>query len=124
MKPSWVIDYGDSIPFEIQAMQKSGELSEDDFVMIRYWIKQVKSYGPNSLRQTRKLSDFFPLNITDEILDRDCSERNFWNDHDLFGIWSGYRSSSFSRLGRIIYKIENEQLKVVKVEKITPNHSY
>ena len=62
--------------------------------------------------------------LKDEMLDRESSDLNFWNDHDLTGEWIGHRSSSFSRLGRIIYKIEDGQIKIVKVVKITATHQY
>jgi hypothetical protein len=36
----------------------------------------------------------------------------------------GQRSSSYSRLGRIIYTIKDGEVRVVEVLKITPDHKY
>ncbi|MFN7904040.1 MAG: hypothetical protein ACK5P5_02550 [Pseudobdellovibrionaceae bacterium] len=62
--------------------------------------------------------------MDDSKLSRTCRDVNFWNDHELVGKWKGHRSSSFSKLGRIIYKIEDCKVKLVKVMKITATHGY
>jgi mRNA-degrading endonuclease YafQ of YafQ-DinJ toxin-antitoxin module len=85
---------------EIKLQFKSGLLTEDDREIIATWIKQVKEFGPESLRSS-----------------------NFWYDHALDGKWDGFRSSAFSFSGRIIYKIENKQI-IVKVVRVTSTHDY
>lgn len=47
----------------------------------------------------------------------------YWNDHILKGERSGERSSSYSKSGRIIYKLVKNKV-VIKVLKITPDHDY
>jgi len=79
----------------------SDKLTEDDRQVIRDWAKTIKKYGPNKL-----------LERPDK-----------WADHALSGKWAGYRSSSFSFKGRIIYKIINEII-TVTVVRITPDHNY
>jgi mRNA-degrading endonuclease YafQ of YafQ-DinJ toxin-antitoxin module len=78
-------------------------LSEDDRRVLSICIKQVKKHGSDSLREG-------------------CHLKN-WNDHDLDRKWTGYRASSYSFSGRIIYKVE-DKLITVKVVRITPEHDY
>jgi mRNA-degrading endonuclease YafQ of YafQ-DinJ toxin-antitoxin module len=83
----------------------------------------VEGFGPISLRKTWSLQE--AVKGSDEsTLGRQESDVNFWNDHELVKEWAGHRSSSFSKTGRIIYKIEDEQIKIVRVVKITGTHSY
>lgn len=79
---------------------KEGLISKDDNKIILKWIEIVESFGPDQLLKSK-----------------------FWNDHPLHGEWEGCRSSSFSNLGRIIYKIKNKKL-IVSVIKVTPDHNY
>src|SRR4051794_20855940 len=79
----------------------SKELSNDDRQVIRDWAKTVQKYGP------------------EKLLERPDK----WADYALDGKWLGYRASSFSFKGRIIYKIDNHII-TVTVVKITPKHDY
>ncbi len=88
---------------EIKELLKQGLLTEDDKRVISIWIKQVKKHGPDLLRQERNQSN--------------------WNDHDLDRKWSGYRASSYSFSGRIIYKVENKIVTVIVV-RVTSDHNY
>jgi mRNA-degrading endonuclease YafQ of YafQ-DinJ toxin-antitoxin module len=99
----WKVLFTEKCEKEIRGLLKSGLLSEDDRRVLSIWIKQVKKHGPDSLREGSHL--------------------NNWNDHDLDRKWSGYRASSYSFSGRIIYKVENEVI-TVKVVRITPEHDY
>lgn len=99
----WKVLFTETCEKEIREFLKSGTLSEDDRRVLSIWIKQVKNHGPDSLREGSGL--------------------NNWNDHDLDRKWSGYRSSSYSFSGRIIYKVE-DQIVTVKVVRITPEHDY
>lgn len=110
MKPLWTAIYE--------------SIDVDDFDLLKRWLTQVENFGPSSLRKTKRIDDFNPLYVTDAILNREESLSNFWHDHDLTREWLGYRSSSFGQLGRVIYKIENNELKIVKVEKVTATHNY
>jgi mRNA-degrading endonuclease YafQ of YafQ-DinJ toxin-antitoxin module len=86
-------------------------------------VRQVEGFGPVSLRKTWNLKEA-TKGIDEAVLYRQESDVNFWNDHGLLDEWTGHRSSSFSRKGRIIYKIEDEQIKIVRVVKITGTHSF
>lgn len=69
---------------------KAIDFSEDESFIISSWIRFVEKYGPY------KLSDFNIIDIRDHSLTRQRK-------------WSGHRSSSFSKRGRIIYKIFDEK---------------
>ena len=79
----------------------SRKLSSEDREIIYKWAKEVESYGPDAL----------------------LKKPGVWADHPLFGEWEGYRASSFSYSGRIIYRIENQIITVVVV-RISPDHDY
>ncbi len=85
---------------ELLKQKKSGDLSNDDLILIRTWISEMSNFGPDYIES--------------------CGH---WNDHKLIGNRSGQRSSSFSSFGRIIYKIKNNQI-VISVVKITVDHDY
>ena len=79
----------------------SNALSEDDRRVIYEWAKLVRDHGPNELHK----------------------QPSVWADHELYDDWEGYRASSFSYKGRIIYKVENK-IVTVTVVRITPDHNY
>jgi mRNA-degrading endonuclease YafQ of YafQ-DinJ toxin-antitoxin module len=81
-------------------MTRSSALSEGDKLVITDWAKTMQKHGPEKLRAEDR-----------------------WNDHDLSGAWAGYRASSFSPAGRIIYKII-ENVICVAVVRITTTHDY
>lgn len=85
---------------ELETLVRSGILSEADQFIIASWTRQVIFHGPESLRNDLK-----------------------WADHALMDEWEGYRSSSFSVSGRIIYCIEGKTVRV-KVARITHEHDY
>lgn len=85
---------------ESEKLISGGKLSEDDRRVITTWIRQVTFHGPESIQRDGK-----------------------WADHELVDDWAGYRSSSFSNTGRIIYKIEKDVVKV-KIARITTEHDY
>jgi mRNA-degrading endonuclease YafQ of YafQ-DinJ toxin-antitoxin module len=125
LKTLWKVQYDEGqFELDLKALILKGEIESDDFEIIRKWINQVEKHGPHSLRKTKRIDDFHPMNLTNKILNRPEVFNNFWHDHDLYGKWNGYRSSAFSQMGRIIYKIENNELKIVKVEKLTATHNY
>ena len=68
-------------------------------------MRQVEGFGPVSLCKTWDLKEA-TQSLDDSILSRQESVVNFWNDHELVNEWVGHRSSSFSKMGRIVYKIE------------------
>jgi mRNA-degrading endonuclease YafQ of YafQ-DinJ toxin-antitoxin module len=96
-----------SIEFESQAVQKeveelikSKKLTADDQAIIHAWTRQISHQGPESIQGDFK-----------------------WADHPLEGEWEGYRSSSFSNKGRIIYRILEKKI-IIKIARITDEHDY
>lgn len=99
----WKVLFTEKCEKEIRDLMKRGVLSEDDRRVLSIWIKQVKKHGPDSLREGSNL--------------------NNWNDHRLDRKWIGYRASSYSFSGRIIYKVE-DKIVTVKVFRVSPDHDY
>ena len=85
---------------EVENLLKSKKLSNEDRIVISTWIRQISEEGPESIQKERR-----------------------WDDHELFDNWAGYRSSCFSYSGRIIYKIENDIVKIL-ISRITSEHDY
>jgi mRNA-degrading endonuclease YafQ of YafQ-DinJ toxin-antitoxin module len=119
----WTVKEDKNVGEALKKAFRAGEISLEDIEIIRVWVRQVEGFGPASLCKTWSLKEASQT-LDDSVLSREGSDVNFWNDHELVSEWAGHRSSSFSRLGRIIYKIEDEQIKIVKVVKITGTHSY
>ncbi len=80
---------------------QSKELTEEDKVVIRLWAEMVALHGPSRLLE----------------------RADIWADHPLHGEWEGYRSSSFSYKGRIIYKVEDKIITILVV-RISVEHNY
>ena len=116
----WDIERDAAVDASMKSDFNEGNLTKEDITVIGAWVDQVEAYGPDSLRQVWTSKDM----MSAEVLDREPSVVNLWNDHDLEGDLKGGRSSSFSKLGRIIYKIESGKIRVVRVLKVTPNHKY
>ena len=85
---------------ELLKQKKSGDLSNDDLIIIRTWFSEMTNFGPDYIESCR------------------C-----WNDHALEEDRVGQRSSSFSSSGRIIYKVKNNKIEI-SVVKITADHDY
>ena len=77
------------------------DLTQEDKVVIQIWAKFVKKNGPDALQ----------------------ARPGMWADHALYGDRKGERASSFSNLGRIVYKIDKVNRTVI-VTKITHDHNY
>jgi mRNA-degrading endonuclease YafQ of YafQ-DinJ toxin-antitoxin module len=85
---------------EVRVMIADGRLSRDDQVILDAWIRQIAHHGPESIQRNGQ-----------------------WADHALEDDWIGYRSSSFSNQGRIIYRVEGKTIKIV-IARITTTHDY
>lgn len=97
IKTTWFIKIED----KAAKVFETKHLSRTDLEVIKEWHKTVVNGGP-------------------EVL---LKRPDVWADHALYGEWQGYRSSSFSYKGRIIYRIENKIVTVVVV-RITNDHNY
>ena len=97
----WTVQFENmKIQAEVEKLIKSGRISKADEEVLAAWVRQMSSHGPESVRVDKK-----------------------WADHELEGDWLGYRSSSFSVRGRIIYRIEEKVVKI-KIARITDVHDY
>lgn len=99
MITKWQVTYDDTVEDKVREQLASGDLTADDMVTIARWTRQIETKGLETV-QTRE-----------------------WNDHELYGIWKGHRSASFSRLGRIIYRVQDGRL-IVSVVRVTAIHDY
>lgn len=100
MLKAWKIVTSDKAAAEINLLVKNGSLTREDQEVIRAWAREIVTYGVGHIVNSEK-----------------------WNDHALDGNWRGYRSSSFSYSGRIIYKIIENKI-VVEVVRVTTMHDY
>ena len=89
------------IESEASVIFSGTDLSREDKEVIQIWAVFVKRNGPAAL-QTRP---------------------GMWADHALYGDRRGERASRFSSLGRIVYKVDEENRMVI-VTKITHDHDY
>lgn len=97
----WTVEFENLIvQKEIEALIKTKKLSLEDQALIRAWIQQISHYGPESIKGDFK-----------------------WADHALKNEWTGYRSSSFSNRGRIIYKVIEKRI-LIQIARITDAHNY
>ena len=96
---AWKVDYEAHVRSEIRDQLASGILSKNDLQALSKWVEQVETYGLAHV------------------------QTDYWNDHPLEAEWTGLRSASFSRRGRIIYRIENDRL-VIMVVRVTATHNY
>lgn len=87
---------------ELMESLKKGSISSDDAAVIKAWVSTIEEKGP-------------------EFIATEAAAH--WNDHPLFGERSGQRSSSFSRAGRIIYRVDGKK-NVVEVLRVTEDHDY
>ena len=97
---AWKVIISDKAQKDFLSLKKSGELSKEDQDIIRSWAKEIIDNGLENVIDSKK-----------------------WNDHALHSDWEGYRSSSFSFKGRLIYKIVDQKA-LVEVVKITTTHNY
>ena len=97
---SWKVLITKKAEKELKSLINDGTLTVEDQNIIVAWIRDIMNNGIENIVDSRK-----------------------WNDHSLQGKWSGFRSSSFSFKGRIIYKIREKKV-YVEVVRITTDHDY
>jgi len=97
----WSVEFENSqVEKEVSLLIKTKKLTTDDQAIIHAWIQQMSLHGPDSI----------------------CGDFK-WADHALYEEWEGYRSSSFSNRGRIIYRIVEKKV-IIKTARITDVHNY
>ena len=84
----------------LSKFKKEDLISNDELIVIRAWISEMKNFGPEYIEY--------------------C---DYWNDHELSGKRNDERASSFSDSGRIIYRVKNNKIEV-SIIRITPDHDY
>lgn len=84
----------------VRQQRKKGLLTKHDLSVLFQWLKEMAEFGPDFIQSS-------------------CH----WSDHALEGKWNGYRASSFSSSGRIIYRILPNEIEV-SVVRITAKHDY
>jgi mRNA-degrading endonuclease YafQ of YafQ-DinJ toxin-antitoxin module len=97
---NWEVEITDEAMVELESQFKTGLLTREDAAIIKAWMAEMETNGPDQLRQNR-----------------------LWDDHDLDAEWQGYRSSCFSLRGRIIYRVFRERI-VVEIVRVTASHDY
>ena len=96
----WKVEETEDVKAQFAKDFKNGLISFEDITILKKWTQLMEKGG------------------VEEI----CKHPIF-DDHALDGDWKGYRSSCFSRSGRIIYKEENGRFIIADV-RITPDHNY
>ena len=96
----WKVILKPQTQLELKESLRKGDFSTEDIAILKAWITYVEEKGPYSLENDFK-----------------------WDDHSLWGKWSGCRSSCISNSGRIIYKIIDDQV-IVMVLRVTNKHDY
>lgn len=101
VKKTWTVEFeSKSVEVEFIKFFRSGQISAEDNKVIIKWVNIIEAEGLEAIMKTP-----------------------FWHDHALDGEWKGYRSSSFSSSGRIIYRVVDNKL-LVSVVRVTPDHNY
>jgi mRNA-degrading endonuclease YafQ of YafQ-DinJ toxin-antitoxin module len=85
---------------EFKKLIKSKLISSEDLIIIKAWVSEMEEEGPEFIENSKR-----------------------WNDHQLHSEWEGYRSSSFSFSGRIIYKVNGREI-TINVHRVTHDHNY
>lgn len=85
---------------EFKELLRDGLLSRDDRGVIRLWLNEMEEFGPEHIVKSA-----------------------FWGDHPLYAEWRGFRASCFSGAGRIIYRVQGEEV-FVEVHRVTADHNY
>ncbi len=100
MKKKWSVKMTKEAESKLRTDFKNGQITAVDIKVIRRWIADIEDQG---------------LEFTQHKTD--------WRDHQLTGEWKGHRAISFSFVGRVIYRVENEKV-IVRVVRVTASHDY
>lgn len=96
----WKVILKPEVELELKECLKRNDFSSEDIMILKAWATFVEQNGPYALERDYK-----------------------WDDHPLWGQWSGCRSSCISNSGRIIYRIINDEVTVL-VLRVTASHNY
>jgi addiction module RelE/StbE family toxin len=96
----WKVVLDQKVKRELREALEKGWLSKEDLQIIKAWVAFVEDNGVKALQYDYK-----------------------WDDHPLWGQWEGCRASCISNSGRIIYRVENQEV-IVVILRITADHNY
>lgn len=96
----WKVEIEKKAKAELLEILKTKQITQDDIAILKKWVSELEEHGIESIQQG-----------------------HFWNDYALHSEWKGYRSSSFSFKGRIIYKVVKNKV-MVRIVRITTTHDY
>ena len=96
----WTVKIEDKAEAELIKLLEDEIVTKADIKVLLRWVSEMEEFGPQYVAKSKK-----------------------WHDHELAREWTGHRSSAFSRSGRVIYKIFNDQI-VVHVARVTTDHNY
>lgn len=96
----WTVKMTKPAESEFKKLIKNKLISTDDLIVIKAWVNEMEEEGPEYIAKSKR-----------------------WNDHPLHSEWEGFRSSSFSFSGRIIYKVNGREI-TVNVHRVTNDHNY
>jgi len=96
----WKVILNPEAELELRESLKIKYFSAEDIMVLKAWTAFVEHNGPQALEQSYK-----------------------WDDHPLWGQWSGCRSSCISNSGRIIYRVIEDEV-IVLVLRVTAVHNY
>jgi addiction module RelE/StbE family toxin len=96
----WKVTLNPNVESELKTAVQKGLLSSEDIMILKAWANFVEQNGPYLLEDYYK-----------------------WDDHPLWGQWTGCRSSCISNSARIIYKIVDDEITVL-VLRITATLNY
>lgn len=97
---SWKVKMTAKAEREFKVLLHDGVLSQDDRNVIRLWLNEMEEFGPDYIARS-----------------------TFWGDHPLYAEWRGFRASCFSPPGRIIYRVQDDEI-FVEVHRVTMDHDY
>ena len=98
---SYKVDFDKKAVSQLKKDYNNGLISKGDLRTINAWIDLIETSGLDAMQSIER-----------------------YRDHKLVGNWKGHRSSSFSLMGRIIYKIVDGSPVIIKIVRITGGHDY
>lgn len=97
---SWKVRLTPNAEIEFKKMLLQRVFSPIDLALLRTWLNEMEEFGPEHI-----------------------AESKLWNDHSLYYEWQGFRASCFSPVGRVVYKVINQEV-LIEVHRITNEHDY
>jgi mRNA-degrading endonuclease YafQ of YafQ-DinJ toxin-antitoxin module len=97
---NWQVKLTDQAEAELKKLLSAGLVTKADVKILLLWVDEMEEFGPSYIAASKD-----------------------WHDHELEKAWTGYRSSAFSKAGRVIYKVRDRKI-TVEVHRVTADHNY